>query len=120
MSRDINANKRFELDREIMRIESQEDAFTDIKNQFESSLEKFHVTFKKLASKNEALLKETPVPHHYKQTNDMTENTYFNQRMTKYVDDQLGELSQVSDQVQSTLASAREKLVQERARLPWE
>ena len=92
----------------------------DIKNQFESSLEKFHMTFKKLAAKNEALLKELPEPHHYKQTNDITENTYFNQRMIKYVDDQLDELSQVNRQVTSTLAAARDKLIQERARLPWE
>ena len=120
MSRDINVNKRFELDREIMRVESQEAAFIDIKNQFESSLEKFHMTFKKLAAKNEALLKELPEPHHYKQTNDITENTYFNQRMIKYVDDQLDELSQVNRQVTSTLAAARDKLIQERARLPWE
>lgn len=120
MVRDINSDRRFELERDIRELESKEDEFVQMKNQFERSLEHFYQNFQRLSYQNEEILQKDVSLGNQKVSNDLQEHQGLTQHMSRYVASQLEALNQATRQIRQSMNDERENLLRERNHLPWE
>ena len=120
MVRDINSDRRSELERDIREIERKEDEFVQMKNQFDRSLEQFYQNFQRLSYQNEALLQKDVSLGNQKTANDLQEHQVLTQHMSRYVASQLEALNHAARQVRQSMNDEREDLLGERNHLPWE
>lgn len=120
MSADKSANERFELTNQIAYVERQEDEFSELRNDYQRSLERFHEQFHELTRRRESALHEQLRSGSRSAQKELEARQEMLFQVNRYVDDSLLELEQASSQVRQSLDDERERLIRERDALPWE
>lgn len=118
MKRDKSEKERFELNRKIQRLESQEDDFKALSRAYEHSLMQFQSDFQRLTHQMDYLLQESRQDR--QSTNDMEANRSLHQQVNRYVEMQKEQVTALGRQVRASLEKDRERLITERNHLPWE
>lgn len=120
MNLDKNKNRRQDLDNEIRKVEAKEEDFVQLRNRFERSLEDFQMNFRQLSYRNNELLEDDAKAGSKREVNELGEAQILTNKVDKYVNSQLEELSNASKVIRKSLDDAREQFIKERNSLPWE
>lgn len=120
MSADKSASERRELDVRIRGVETQEDEFSDLRNGYQQSLERFHQQFQSVSRRREAALHRSMQAGSSVAQRELERQQELFFQVDRYVRDSIEEFEQVSSRVRQSLDDERERLIRERGELPWE
>lgn len=117
---DKSATQRAALDRQIERVERQEDEFSQARQRYERSLEQFREQFHAVGRDRESSLGErlhlgdSGVQHELEARHDLLV------QVDRYVDETSEEIEQTRSRIRQSFDDELEELAKERNALPWE
>ena len=116
---DKNEEKRYKLWREIVKIDDKEESLQTLKRQYEQQLTHFHSEIQSSHPRMATLLSISPSS---RQVIEQIEgdNRTIQRQINSYVDEELDELGKQTKKARRSFDEAREELISERNRLPWE
>ena len=116
---DKNEEKRYKLWREIVKIDDKEENLQTLKRQYEQQLTHFHPEIQSIHHRMATLLALSPSSRQVIEQIE-SDNRTIQRQINSYVDEELDELGKQTKKARRTLDEAREELISERNRLPWE
>ena len=116
---DKNEEKRYKLWREIVKIDDKEENLQTLKRQYEQQVTHFHSEIQSIHQRMATLLAISPSSRQVIEQIE-SENRTIQRQVNSYVDEELDELGKQTKKARRTFDEAREELISERNRLPWE
>ena len=116
---DRNEEKRTEIWRKIVKIEDKEDRLRATKKQYEQQLTNFYSDIQSIHHRMVNLLSLSPSSRQVIEQIE-SDNRTIQRQINSYVDEELDELGKQTKKARRTFDEAREELISERNRLPWE
>ena len=116
---DKNEEKRTEIWRKIVKIEDKEDRLRATKKQYEQQLTNFYSDIQSIHHRMVNLLSLSPSSRQMIEQIE-SENRTIQRQVNSYVDEELDELGKQTKKARRSFDEAREELISERNRLPWE
>ena len=116
---DRNEEKRTEIWRKIVKIEDKEESLQTLKRQYEQQLTHFHSEIQSIHHRMATLLALSPSSRQVIEQIE-SENRTIQRQVNSYVEEELDELGKQTKKARRTFDEAREELISERNRLPWE
>ena len=116
---DKNEEKRYKLWREIVKIDDKEESLQTLKRQYEQQVTDFHSEIQSIHHRMATLLALSPSTRQVIEQIE-SENRTIQRQVNSYVDEELDALEKQTKKARRTFDEAREELIAERNRLPWE
>ena len=116
---DRNEEKRTEIWRKIVKIEDKEDRLRATKKQYEQQLTNFYSDIQSIHHRMINLLSLSPSSRQLIEQIE-SDNRTIQRQIDSYVDEELDELGKQTKKARRSFDEAREELIAERNRLPWE
>ena len=116
---DRNEEKRTEIWRKIVKIEDKEDRLRATKKQYEQQLTNFYSDIQSIHHRMINLLSLSPSSRQLIEQIE-SDNRTIQRQINSYVEEELDELGKQTKKARRTFDEAREELISERNRLPWE
>ncbi len=116
---DKNEEKRYKLWREIVKIDDKEESLQTLKRQYEQQITHFHSEIQSINHRMATLLSHSPSSRQVIEQIE-SDNRTIQRQVNSYVDEELDELGKQTKKARRTFDEAREELIAERNRLPWE
>ena len=120
MSGDKSATERAALDRQIERVERQEEEFSERRAGYARSVEQFREQFHAVGRDRETSLGERMHAGDSGAQHELQACHQLLSQIDRYVDETVDEVERTSSQVRQSSDDEREKLIAERNVLPWE
>lgn len=120
MPKDKSAEERYQLSRKINDLDMREEDFAYIRRHYEKSLEDFYARFASLSHRQEALLSENTLGQHQQVRLAWEANQQLTHRLNQYVTNCYEELDSVGRCFRRKIDDKRDRLIEERNRLPWD
>ena len=116
---DKNEEKRYKLWREIVKIDDKEESLQTLKRQYEQQVIHFHSEIQSIHLRMATLLALSPSSRQVIEQIE-SDNRTIQRQVNSYVEEELDELEKQTKKARRTFDEAREELIAERNRLPWE
>ena len=116
---DKNEEKRYKLWREIVKIDDKEESLQTLKRQYEQQVTDFHSEIQSIHHRMATLLALSPSSRQVIEQIE-SENRTIQRQVNSYVEEELDVLEKQTKKARRTFDEAREELIAERNRLPWE
>ena len=116
---DKNEEKRYKLWREIVKIDDKEESLQTLKRQYEQQVTHFHSEIQSINHSMATLLSLSPSSRQVIEQ-IASENRTIQRQVNSYVEEELDALEKQTKKARRTFDEAREELIAERNRLPWE
>ena len=116
---DRNEEKRTEIWRKIVKVEDKEDRLRATKKQYEQQLTNFYSDIQSIHHRMVNLLSLSPSSRQVIEQIE-SDNRTIQRQINSYVEEELDELGKQTKKARRTFDEAREELISERNRLPWE
>ena len=116
---DRNEEKRTEIWRKIVKIEDKEDRLRATKKQYEQQLTNFYSDIQSIHHRMINLLSLSPSSRQLIEQIE-SDNRTIQRQVNSYVDEEVDELGKQTKKARRSFDEAREELISERNRLPWE
>ena len=116
---DRNEEKRTEIWRKIVKVEDKEDRLRATKKQYEQQLTNFYSEIQSIHHHMATLLALSPSSRQVIEQIE-SDNRTIQRQVNSYVDEELDALEKQTKKARRTFDEAREELIAERNRLPWE
>ena len=116
---DKNEEKRYKLWREIVKIDDKEESFQTLKRQYEQQVIHFHSEIQSIHHRMATLLALSPSSRQVIEQIE-SDNRTIQRQVNSYVEEELDELGKQTKKARRSFDEAREELISERSRLPWE
>ena len=116
---DRNEEKRTEIWRKIVKIEDKEDRLRATKKQYEQQLTNFYSDIQSIHHRMINLLSLSPSSRQLIEQIE-SDNRTIQRQVNFYVDEELEALEKQTKKARRSFDEAREELIAERNRLPWE
>ena len=116
---DRNEEKRTEIWRKIVKIEDKEDRLRATKKQYEQQLTNFYSDIQSIHHRMINLLSLSPSSRQLIEQIE-SDNRTIQRQVNFYVEEELDALEKQTKKARRSFDEAREELIAERNRLPWE
>ena len=116
---DRNEEKRTEIWRKIVKIEDKEENLQTLKRQYEQQVTDFHSEIQSIHHRMAALLTLSPSSRQVIEQIE-SDNRTIQRQVNSYVEEELDALEKQTKKARRSFDEAREELIAERNRLPWE
>lgn len=116
---DKNEEKRYKLWREIVKIDDKEESLQTLKRQYEQQVTDFHSEIQSIHHRMATLLALSPSSRQVIEQIE-SENRTIQRQVNSYVEEELDALEKQTKKARRSFDEAREELIAERNRLPWE
>ena len=116
---DKNEEKRYKLWREIVKIDDKEESLQTLKRQYEQQVTDFHSEIQSIHHRMATLLALSPSSRQVIEQIE-SENRTIQRQVNSYVEEELDTLEKQTKKACRSFDEAREELIAERNRLPWE
>ena len=116
---DKNEEKRYKLWREIVKIDNREENLQTLKRQYEQQVTDFHSEIQSINHCMATLLSLSPSSRQVIEQIE-SENRTIQRQVNFYVEEELAALEKQTKKARRSFDEAREELIVERNRLPWE
>ena len=116
---DRNEEKRTEIWRKIVKIEDKEESLQTLKRQYEQQVTDFHSEIQSIHHRMATLLSLSPSSRQVIEQIE-SENRTIQRQVNSYVEEELDALEKQTKKARRSFDEAREELIAERNRLPWE
>ena len=116
---DRNEEKRTEIWRKIVKIEDKEDRLRATKKQYEQQLTNFYSDIQSIHHRMVNLLSLSPSSCQVIEQIE-SDNRTIQRQVDSYVEEELDALEKQTKKARRTFDEAREELIAERNRIPWE
>ena len=116
---DRNEEKRTEIWREIVKIDDKEESLQTLKRQYEQQLTNFYSDIQSIHHRMATLLSFSPSSRQVIEQIE-SENRTIQRQVNSYVEEELNALEKQTKKACRSFDEAREELIAERNRLPWE
>lgn len=116
---DRNEERRTEIWRKIVKIEDKEESLQTLKRQYEQQVTHFHSEIQSIHHRMATLLSLSPSSRQVIEQIE-SDNRTIQRQINSYVDEELDELGKQTKKARRSFDEAREELISERNRLPWE
>ena len=116
---DKNEEKRYKLWREIVKIEDKEDRLRATKKQYEQQLTNFYSDIQSIHHRMINLLSLSPSSRQLIEQIE-SDNRTIQRQVNSYVEEELDALEKQTKKARRSFDEAKEELIAERNRLPWE
>lgn len=116
---DKNKEKRYKLWREIVKIDDKEESLQTLKRQYEQQVIHFHSEIQSINHSMATLLSHSPNSRQVIEQIE-SDNRTIRRQVNSYVEEELDALEKQTKRARRTFDEAREELIAERNRLPWE
>ena len=116
---DKNEEKRYKLWREIVKIDEKEESLQTLKRQYEQQLTNFYSDIQSIHHRMATLLSHSPNSRQVIEQIE-SDNRTIQRQVNFYVEEELDELEKQTKKARRSFDEAREELIAERNRLPWE
>ncbi len=116
---DKNEEKRYKLWREIVKIDDKEESLQTLKRQYEQQLTDFYSDIQSIHHRMAALLALSPSSRQVIEQIE-SDNRTIQRQVNSYVEEELDALEKQTKKARRSFDEAREELIAERNRLPWE
>ena len=116
---DKNEEKRYKLWREIVKIDDKEESLQTLKRQYEQQVTDFHSEIQSIHHRMATLLALSPSSRQVIEQIE-SENRTIQRQVNSYVEEELDVLEKQTKKARRSFDEAREELIAERNRLPWE
>ena len=116
---DRNEEKRYKLWREIVKIDDKEESLQTLKRQYEQQVTDFHSEIQSIHHRMATLLALSPSSRQVIEQIE-SENRTIQRQVNSYVEEELDVLEKQTKKARRSFDEAREELIAERNRLPWE
>ena len=116
---DKNEEKRYKLWREIVKIDDKEESLQTLKRQYEQQVTDFHSEIQSINHTMATLLSLSPSSRQVIEQIE-SENRIIQRQVNSYVEEELDALEKQTKKARRSFDEAREELIAERNRLPWE
>ena len=116
---DKNEEKRYKLWREIVKIDDKEESLRTLKRQYEQQVTDFHSEIQSIHHRMATLLALSPSSRQVIEQIE-SENRTIQRQVNSYVEEELDVLEKQTKKARRSFDEAREELIAERNRLPWE
>ena len=116
---DKNEEKRYKLWREIVKIDNKEENLQTLKRQYEQQLTNFYSDIQSIHHRMINLLSLSPSSRQLIEQIE-SDNRTIQRQVNSYVEEELDTLEKQTKKACRSFDEAREELIAERNRLPWE
>ena len=116
---DKNEEKRYKLWREIVKIDDKEESLQTLKRQYEQQVTDFHSEIHSINHRMATLLSLSPSSRQLIEQIE-SDNRTIQRQVNSYVEEELDALEKQTKKARRSFDEAREELISERNRLPWE
>jgi len=116
---DKNEEKRYKLWREIVKIDDKEESLQTLKRQYEQQVTDFHSEIQSIHHRMATLLALSPSSRQVIEQIE-SDNRTIQRQVNSYVEEELDALEKQTKKARRSFDEAREELIAERNRLPWE
>lgn len=116
---DRNEEKRYKLWREIVKIEDKGESLQTLKRQYEQQVTDFHSEIQSIHHRMATLLALSPSSRQVIEQIE-SDSRIIQRQVSSYVEEELDALEKQTKKARRTFDEAREELIAERNRLPWE
>ena len=116
---DKNEEKRYKLWREIVKIDEKEESLQTLKRQYEQQLTNFYSDIQSIHHRMINLLSLSPSSRQLIEQIE-SDNRTIQRQVNSYVEEELDTLEKQTKKACRSFDEAREELIAERNRLPWE
>ena len=116
---DRNEEKRTEIWRKIVKIEDKEENLQTLKRQYEQQLTNFYSDIQSIHHRMVNLLSLSPSSRQVIEQIE-SDNRTIQRQVNSYVEEELDALEKQTKKARRSFDEAREELIAERNRLPWE
>ena len=116
---DKNEEKRYKLWREIVKIDDKEESLQTLKRQYEQQVTDFHSEIQSIHHRMATLLALSPSSRQVIEQIE-SDNRTIQRQVNSYVEEELDVLEKQTKKARRSFDEAREELIAERNRLPWE
>lgn len=116
---DKNEEKRDKLWREIVKIDDKEESLQTLKRQYEQQVTDFHSEIQSIHHRMATLLSFSPSSRQVIEQIE-SDSRIIQRQVNSYVEEELDALEKQTKKARRTFDEAREELIAERNRLPWE
>ena len=116
---DKNEEKRYKLWREIVKIDDKEESLQTLKRQYEQQLIHFHSEIQSIHHRMATLLALSPSSRQVIEQIE-SDNRTIQRQVNSYVEEELDALEKQTKKARRSFDEAKEELIAERNRLPWE
>ena len=116
---DKNEEKRYKLWREIVKIDDKEESLQILKRQYEQQVTHFHSEIQSINHRMATLLSHSPSSRQVIEQIE-SDNRTIQRQVNSYVEEELDTLEKQTKKACRSFDEAREELIAERNRLPWE
>ena len=116
---DKNEEKRYKLWREIVKIDEKEESLQTLKRQYEQQVTHFHSEIQSINHSMATLLSLSPSSRQVIEQIESDSRT-IQRQIDSYVEEELDTLEKQTKKARRYFDEAREELIAERNRLPWE
>ena len=116
---DKNEEKRYKLWREIVKIDDKAESLQTLKRQYEQQLTHFHSEIQSIYHRMATLLSLSPSSRQVIEQIE-SDNRTIQRQVNSYVEEELDALEKQTKKARRSFDEAREELIAERNRLPWE
>ena len=116
---DKNEEKRYKLWREIVKIDDKEESLQTLKRQYEQQVTDFHSEIQSIHHRMATLLALSPSSRQVIEQIE-SDNRTIQRQVNSYVEEELDVLEKQTKKACRSFDEAREELMAERNRLPWE
>ena len=116
---DKNEEKRYKLWREIVKIDDKEESLQTLKRQYEQQVIHFHSEIQRIHHRMASLLSHSPNSRQVIEQIE-SDNRTIQRQVNSYVEEELDVLEKQTKKACRSFEEAREELIAERNRLPWE
>ena len=116
---DRNEEKRYKLWREIVKIDEKEESLQTLKRQYEQQLTNFYSDIQSIHHRMINLLSLSPSSRQLIEQIE-SDNRTIQRQVNSYVEEELDTLEKQTKKACRSFDEAREELIAERNRLPWE
>ena len=116
---DKNEEKRYKLWREIVKIDDKEESLQTLKRQYEQQVIHFHSEIQSIHHRMATLLALSPSSRQVIEQIE-SDNRTIQRQVNSYVEEELDVLEKQTKKARRSFDEAREELIAERNRLPWE
>ena len=116
---DKNEEKRYKFWREIVKIDDKEENLQTLKRQYEQQVIHFHSEIQSIHHRMATLLALSPSSRQVIEQIE-SDNRTIQRQVNSYVEEELDTLEKQTKKACRSFDEAREELIAERNRLPWE
>lgn len=116
---DRNEERRTEIWRKIVKIEDKEESLQTLKRQYEQQVTHFHSEIQSINHRMATLLTLSPSSRQVIEQIESDSRT-IQRQIDSYVEEELDTLEKQTKKARRSFDEAREELIAERNRLPWE